>query len=274
MSAHPLDPLSEEEIRRTAGVLRREQGVDEGWRYGIIELREPDKAALLAGDGVAREALVTCWNRADGQTYKAIVSLDEDRVAAWDHRPGEQANFTEDEFYECNQALAAEPRVIEALARYGVHDMHLVLFDTWAYGAHLVDERYRGRRVGWTDVWVRDSETSNPYANPLSGLTFVVDMNSMELLDIEEQDVGERPKTRGEYVPALVPGQAQRTDLKPLHVSQPEGVSFALEGNGLEWQRWSMRLGFNPREGLVIHKLGYKETDACGPWPTACPSPR
>jgi primary-amine oxidase len=60
-------------------------------------------------------------------------------------------------------------------------------------------------------------------------------------------------------VPRLVPGQRLREDLKPLEIVQPSGVSFALEGNHLSWQRWSMRLGFNPREGLVIHTLGYED---------------
>jgi primary-amine oxidase len=257
---HPLDPLSEEEIRAVAAILLRDRGVEPPrWRFGIIELKEPPKPALLTAGATPREALVTCWNREDGQTYKARVSLSEDCVLSWEHRAGEQANFTEDEFYECNQALTREPRVAEALARYGIHDLDLVLFDTWAYGAHLVSEKYRGRRVGWTDVWVRNSETSNPYANPLSGLTFVVDMNTMELLEIEEVPVGDRPTTMGEYVPELVPGQEPRRDLKPLAIAQPDGVSFQVEGNALQWQGWSMRLGFNPREGLVIHTLGYGE---------------
>ena len=256
---HPLDPLSADEIATTAAILRRDRDVEPPrWRFGCIELREPSKAALASGE-TPRVALATCWNRSDGQTYKARVSLDDDSVLSWEHRPGEQANFTEDEFYEANATLAKDPRVLETLARYGVHDVGLVLFDTWAYGAHLVDERYRGRRVGWTDVWIRNSETANPYANPISGLTFVIDANSMELLDIEEIEAGERPKTMGEYVPALVPGQRLRDDLRPLEIAQPDGVSFSVEGNQLEWQRWSMRLGFNPREGLVVHTVGYED---------------
>jgi primary-amine oxidase len=244
------------------------------WRFGVIELREPAKLALLAADGTPREALVTCWNREDGQTYKARVSLSDDCVLTWEHRAGEQANFTEDEFSECNRVLAREPRVAEALARYGIDDLDLVLFDTWAYGAHLVSEKYRGRRVGWTDVWVRDSESSNPYANPLSGLTFVVDMNTMELLEIEEVPVGERPKTMGEYVPELVPGQELRDDLRPLEIAQPEGVSFRVEGNSLEWQRWSMRLGSTRARDSSSTRSAMRRNAACVRSRTACPSPR
>ena len=44
MSAHPLDPLSEDEFRSTAAVLQRDKGVSDGWRFASIELAEPPKA--------------------------------------------------------------------------------------------------------------------------------------------------------------------------------------------------------------------------------------
>ena len=122
-------------------------------------------------------------------------------MLAWEHRPGEQANLTVDEFHDCDVALRTEPRVIAALERHGIHDLDRVLFDTWAYGGLLVPERHRDRRVGWTDVWFRNEDGSNPYANPLSGLHFVVDMNSLELLEIEDESAVDRPRTMGEYVP-------------------------------------------------------------------------
>ena len=159
-AAHPLDLLTADEIRRAVAVLRRDQGVGPRWRFGTIELREPAK-----GQEAPREALATCWNRDDGQTYKARVSLAEDRVVAWEHRPGEQANFTADEFHECDEALRAEPQVIAALERHGIHDLDRVLFDTWAYGGLLVPEKHRDRRVGWTDVWYRD-EAGSPVREP------------------------------------------------------------------------------------------------------------
>jgi primary-amine oxidase len=38
-------------------------------------------------------------------------------------------------------------------------------------------------------------------------------------------------------------GYKQRSDLKPLHIVQPEGVSFKMNGHVLEWQNWSMHIG-------------------------------
>src|SRR5215217_5282246 len=165
--------------------------------------------------------------------------------------------MTVDEFHACDHVLRSDPRVIEALAARGVRDVDRVLIDTWAYGAHLVPEQHRGGRIGWADVWYRSQEGSSPYANPVTGLHFVVDLNAMELLEVEDTHRVDEPSTMGEYVPHLVPGQRLRDDIRPLEISQPEGVSFSLDGNLLRWQKWALRIGFNHREGLVLHTLGY-----------------
>ncbi len=39
MAKHPLEPLDADEFRRTAEVLRRDQGVTDSWRFASIELR-------------------------------------------------------------------------------------------------------------------------------------------------------------------------------------------------------------------------------------------
>ena len=77
MTAHPLDPLSADEVRAAAAVLRRDRGVDERWRFASIELREPAKdvvRAFRAGDPIRREARVTCWSRDEQTAYKALVA--------------------------------------------------------------------------------------------------------------------------------------------------------------------------------------------------------
>ena len=199
------------------------------------------------------------WNRADGAAYSALVDLGSGSVTEWEPRPGLQPNFTPDEYHECDEMLRVQPEVVAALARRGITDLSRVLFDVWAYGDALVPEQWRDRRVGWCDVWLRDSARGNPYANFLRGLHLVVDMNALELLEIEDDGTTERPAVMGEYVPDLVPGQVLRNDLRPLEITQPEGVSFTLDGNELRWQRWRMRIGFNYREGLVLHGVGYED---------------
>ena len=93
-----------------AAILRRDRGVSERWRFASIELREPSKRTVgefSAGDPIRREAVVICWNRDDGQVYKAVVALGDDRVLAWEHQPDGQPNMTVDEFHECDARCAA-----------------------------------------------------------------------------------------------------------------------------------------------------------------------
>jgi primary-amine oxidase len=274
---HPLDPLSAEEISKAAAIVRRDRGVGDGWRFASIELKEPAKADLAAiesGRLTRREALLVCLDRADGRAYRAAVSLTADEVTAWEHLPGQQPNMTVDEWHECDEMLRAHPAVIEALGQRGITDMSRVLADMWAYGAALVPERYAGRRIGWCDLWYRGSERGNPYAHHVTGLHPVVDLNAMELLEIEDsyaggyqgggyqggdpQD-GAAPEVMGEYLPDLLPMRLR--EVAPLEISQPEGVGFTLDGNLLSWQNWRLRLGFNHRESLVLHQVGFTDGD-------------
>jgi primary-amine oxidase len=259
---HPLDPLSAGEFRQAAGILRRDRGVGETWRFASIELREPAKAALAAwrpGDEIRREAQVVCWNRSDGRVYAATVSLSDDTVTSFARRPGVQPNATLDEWHEADAMLRQDDRVIAALADRGITDLDLVLFDTWTYGHALVPQRHRKRRMGWVDVWRRGVAGGNPYAHPVNGLHPLVDLNEMTLLELGDTSRVEPPASMGEYVPRLVPGQRLRNDVRPLVIDQPEGTSFTLEGHALRWQNWSLRIGFNYREGLVLHQVGYSD---------------
>ena len=199
-----------------------------------------------------------CWNRADGQAYRAVVSLTGDAVTGWEHLPGQQPNMTVDEWHECDEMIRAHPAVIEALGRRGITDLSRVLADMWAYGAAFVPERYAGRRIGWCDLWFRGSELGNPYAHHLTGLHPVVDLNTMELLEIEDNyQGGTDPEVMGEYLPDLLPMRLR--SVAPLEISQPDGVGFTLDGTLLSWQNWQLRLGFNHRESLVLHQVGFQD---------------
>jgi len=258
---HPLDPLTAEEFRQVASLLRRDREVGPRWRFASIELQEPAKDAA-GPDG--RAALVTCWNTSDGQAYRAVVSLTAGAVTSWQHLPGQQPNMTVDEWHECDEMLRGHPLLAAALARRGITDHSRVVTDLWAYGAALVPPRYRGLRLGWADVWYRGSEQGNPYAHHLSGLHPVVDLNRMTLLEIEDSGAaGDLPEVMGEYLPTLIP--APLREVRPLHISQPEGPSFTLDGRLLSWQNWQLRLGFNYREGLVLHTVGFRDAGRLRP---------
>lgn len=264
---HPLDPLSAGEFTRITEILARERGVGDGWRYTSMEMYEPTKEELAAydehGTPCARQAEAVVLEQATNSTYKALLSLDDDALLSWEHIPGVQPNVTVDEWHEADAALRAHPDVIAALARRGITDLDLVFMDTWTFGEVLIPERYRDRRVGWSDTWVRASDGANPYAGPVRGFHCLIDLNSMELLDVEDVDPVDRPEIMGEYLPSHIPERIReastRESLTPLDITQPEGPSFTLTGNRLDWQNWSLRVGFNHREGMTLHAITYND---------------
>jgi primary-amine oxidase len=261
MALHPLDSLTAEEFRRAAEVLRRDRGVGDSWRFASIELVEPPKATVRAwrpGDPVPRRALAVVFDRADNSVFEGVVDLDADKVESWTPRPGVTPNFTIDEFHEVDHVMREHPDVIAALAERGFTDMSLVLVDVWTYGEAVMPEQWRDRRLGWCDLWVRETPDGNPYAHPVTGIKLIVDLNTLELLEIDrDRDFG-MPEVAGEYIPGVWQGE-QRQDLRPLHITQPEGISFTVDGSELRWQNWSMRLGFNYREGPVIYQVKYDD---------------
>ncbi|KAI0738234.1 peroxisomal copper amine oxidase [Daedaleopsis nitida] len=56
-----------------------------------------------------------------------------------------------------------------------------------------------------------------------------------------------------------------RDDVKPLHVVQPEGVSFKVDGHVLEWQKWKMHVAFHHREGIAISTITYNDNGVVRP---------
>lgn len=56
------------------------------------------------------------------------------------------------------------------------------------------------------------------------------------------------PKEAFDFLPDLLAAKEggtfkPRDDVKPLHIIQPEGVSFKMSGHELEWQKWKMHIG-------------------------------
>lgn len=257
--SHPLDPLSAGEIEEVTRILQSAGSLTPTTRVVSIALHEPEKAAVLSyqsGGAFERQAEVIVLDRASGTTYEGRVSLSREAVDSWRDVPGVQPAITGDEFFECERIVKADPRFQEAARKRGVTDMDLVLVDPWSAGFYG-DESEQGRRLVRALAWVRSSPGGNAYAHPIENVAILVDLNAQEVVRVDDFGVVPVPKTPGEYASDLT-GPA-RDDLRPIEIQQPEGTSFAVNGNEVRWQKWHFRVGFNPREGLVLHTIGYHD---------------
>jgi len=259
-SIHPLDPLTAGEIERAWEIVRAEKAAGLGPQVRVIfvMLQEPPKEPVLRhrpGDPVDRAAFVVAIDSGAGRTYEAVVGLAEGRVRSWEHVAGAQPAIVLDEFVECEAAVRADPRWQEALRRRGVTDFSLAMVDSWSAGNFGFPED-EGRRLVRALTWVRRHPGDNGYARPVANLLTVVDLNAMRVLAVEDGGVVPLPPEDGNY---SVEAAGARTDVRPIEIRQPEGPSFTLAGHELAWQKWRMRIGFTPREGLVLHTVAYAD---------------
>ena len=257
--SHPLDPLTPREIAEASSILKAGKQLGSRVRFETVVLREPEKETALnfrPGDPIRRDAFLVVLDNDGPATYEAVVSLDERSVVSWRHVPGVQPRVMFDEFLECEAAVQADPRFREAIKKRGITDSGLVMVDPWSAGNYgFADEE--GCRLVLCRNFVRAGPTDNGYARPIEGVTAVVDLNNMAVVRVDDYGVVPLPPRAGNYSAEFV--EKFRDDLKPLEITQPEGPSFRVDGWGVTWQKWRLRVGFTPREGLVIHTVGYED---------------
>src|SRR5581483_10514043 len=162
--AHPLDPLSAEEIARAVATVRAEQGLDGGARFGSITLVEPDKRANENG---GRRAELIIYDRATACVYEAIVSVADGRLERWTPRPGVQSALTPEEYLECEELTKAHPDFQAALRRRGIHDLDLVTVDPIPTGNSGLPEEDPNNRICRTLAFVRPDPGGNSYGRPI-----------------------------------------------------------------------------------------------------------
>jgi primary-amine oxidase len=257
-TAHPLDPLDADEITRAWGLIQAEQAPGPRMRVISMALHEPAKDQVLSyrsGDPVERQAFAILLDNASRTTYEAVVSLTRKRVLSWTEIPAVQPSIVVDEFFECEAAVRADARWQEAMRKRGVTDFSLAMVDPWSAG-HYGFAGEEGKRLVRALTWVRRNPTDNGYARPVANLLTVVDLNEMQVVDVQDYGVVPLPSEDANYSSDVA---GRRTGLKPLEIHQPQGPSFEVAGHRLSWQKWSMRLGFTPREGLVLHTVAYRD---------------
>jgi primary-amine oxidase len=263
---HPLEPLTPAEVESAAAILKADRGMGEEARFVFIVLHEPPKEVVRAGIPVAREAHIVLRDARERSTNEAIVSITEGRVLAYERIDGVQAPITFEEFMATEDLVREDPRWQEAMRRRGVEDFSMCMLDPWASSYTGPEDHPDARRIVRPLTWLRAGDPDdNGYARPIEGLVVTVDLDTMTVAEVVDHGVVPIPPKAGNYEPRLmgagnVPAfTTARDDLKPIEITQPEGPSFAVDGHEVTWQKWRLRIGFNGREGLVLHRIGYED---------------
>lgn len=256
-AAHPLDPLTKDEISVAREILRAAGKIHATTRFVSTDLDEPPKADVLAfrGGAFPRHAFVVLYERADNATWEGTVDLRARKIDSWNRIPGVEPPLLDEDFSLLEKIVRADPRWRAALERRGIADLGNVRLDPWPTGNFGWPEE-NGRRIVRAGAFYAP-QGANPYAHPVEGVVATVDVNAGKVIKLT--DTGEEPAAisgvESEEKPAGLPWR-NRTPQKAMP-ARP--VNFTVNGNEVRWRKWRFRYGFHPREGLVLYTVGYED---------------
>ena len=256
---HPLDPLTRQEHFAVVEVLQAAGKVDAETGFARIALKEPEKGTVWAwtpGAPVTRAAEATVHQGAN--VFEAIVDLDGRRLTSWTPRPGVQPMWLEGDFGGALVSKALkDPRVIAALKKRGVENLHFVTCFVVPAGT-FGEPQYAGKRIGILACRQRSGDR-NSYARRIEGLGVTVDLNAKEILDVADDEVVPVPRGSREF--DLAATGKLREFAAPIEVRQPAGPGFTLDGHVVTWDRWRFHVRPDARVGTVISTASWKDGD-------------
>ena len=252
-AAHPLDPLTADEILRTFTTIRRAKSLAPGTFLPIVKLSEAPKSFMQGwspGQAFPRKAFANVFDRNANKLYEAVVDLKTNTLESWALKAGAQPAVYFTEWTDADKLVRTYAPWKKAMQDRGL-DPKDVYVDTWA-GPDTSNAAPAGTRILKAISFYRGA-LPNPYDRPIEGVVVTMDMNALKVVDFV--DSGIRP------VDTTTSGSSttQRTDLKPLVVQQPDGPSFTLDGRDVSWQGWRFRVDWSPREGVVLDRIGYEK---------------
>ena len=202
------------------------------------------------GKTLPREARVNISHKDRPGVWMVIVSLAGKAITSRRHSRSHSA-FQVEQLLDVERVVKADPRFVEACRKRGITDMTGVCVDSWS-GGNFGDAGEEGHMVSYAHCWYRLHAFENFYAHPIDGLNVAVDVKTGEVLRIDDHGGPPIPMTDIPYDPEFMP--PLRAPLKPLNVVQPEGTSFTMDNNAIAWDKWTLGIGFSPRDGIILHE--------------------
>lgn len=261
-TSHPLDLLTAAEISASRTVLNAQGFLSATTRFAYLGLEEPLKAQLYCSSSpVDRRVRVFLLDAATGVSTDAVVNLTQgtvDRHRVLDVVVEGQLPVLLEEFDAIERILAVDTGWCAALEARGLRPDEVNVAPLSAGVFDYPGEV--GKRLLRGLAFQKMHEGDHVWAHPIDNLVVFVDMIERRVDRIIDHGPVPVPAESGNYDDPAIIGQL-RTDLRPIEITQPEGPSFTLDGNQVSWQNWKLRVGFDAREGLVLHSLGFFDRD-------------
>ena len=215
-----------------------------------------DHATAINGENIQRISKTICYDNEIGHTFIFYIDLISQKILQKIELDNVQPALAGEEYEMSEALLRSYPPFIEALEKRGL-DPSKICCDPWCVGFFSSDD-LPSRRLAWPALFVRDSTKDNLYGRPLEGFMIRIDIQRREVIHFEDLGTDRYPTPSNNEVCNFDPPPypySTRPHPNPIVISQPEGPSFKVHGQEIEWEGWRFRYAFRPREGLVLLKM-------------------
>lgn len=252
---HPLDPLSEDEIKLLRKALFDGKAATRRASYSFITLVEPKKEDVMsfkAGDPFERRAKAMFYEPQSNESVEAIVNLTAKTVESR-KVVQKQSPASREDGRLAERLLRVDPAWQAAIRKRGLDPVDVGIGTMPNRG--YVDAKADGSRYVLALSYLDDSVEPGE----MPGLRALVNVSKRKVEWIRDaggpvyrSDSEEDPTNPDRLEPT-------RTAPKPLKTTMPEGATWVMEGSEVKWQNWRFRIGADPRSGLVLYTVGYED---------------
>ncbi|NP_001265996.1 copper amine oxidase precursor [Cicer arietinum] len=250
---HPLDPLTKEEfsIVQTV-VLHKYPTSKNSVAFHYIGLDDPDKDDVLKYE--TQPTLITIPRKSfvvaiiNSQNHEIVIDLRLKTIVSDNiHKGYGFPILSADEQGVAIKLPLKYPPFIASVNKRGLNLSEIVC-STFSMGWFGEEKNSRTVRV---DCFMKEN-TVNIYVRPISGITIVVDLQLMKIVEYNDRGI--------EAVPT-----AEKTDYRFSHQNppfgpklnslvshQPQGSGAHINGYSVSWANWRFHIGFDARAGIVI----------------------
>ncbi|MEO6531098.1 MAG: primary-amine oxidase, partial [Specibacter sp.] len=257
----PLALASAAEITSVREILQAAGLLGKSARIAYLGLLDPPRGRQ-DDSPVNRRYRVFLHDVSGGVPKDAVVSVTNGTVESaleLDTAVSGELPVLEEEFAVVEEILATHPEWLKALE---VRKLDVAKVRVAPLSAGVFDyPEEKGRRILRGLAFVQDFPGDSAWAHPVDGLVAYVDVTNKTVDAVLDFGAIPVPAEHGNYTDPGLTGPLRETQ-KPISITQPEGPSFTLTGgNHIEWEKWSVDVGFDAREGVVLHNVAFND---CG----------
>ncbi|XP_047336281.1 primary amine oxidase 1-like [Impatiens glandulifera] len=249
--SHPLDPLTPNEINQISLIVQSSHlGKNiPNLTFHFVDLDEPDKDHVIhwlsANSGhdpfPYRRAKVVV--RAGGNTHELVIDLLSRSITSEHVYSGHgYPQIAFEELFNATRLSQTSPQLKDSIFKRGLNLSEVTCFP---FSVGWFGENVTRRMVKVSCFYL--GGTTNIFSRPIQGISILVDIEKMIILEYVDRVRGPLPGVDGTDF------RSSSRIPEPVRCNKTGSSSgIHVDGNEVKWMNWMFHVGFNSRAGPII----------------------